>query len=238
MPPIPLNILYEDAMLLVIDKAPGIAVVREGTFKSNEETVADLLCSQYPELEQLGEKLRYGIVHRLDKDTSGLLFVAKTKEAFAFFQQQFLQRHVQKKYLCLVQGTLKENEGVITAKLARSPNDRRKQKAFLAGEPGEERAREAVTRYRVLEQFPEYSLLEVTPETGRKHQIRAHLAFFHHPIAGDKLYGFKGQLAPIGLTRQFLHASQMTIPMPRGGTKEFRSGLPKDLQDVLDNLRT
>lgn len=226
----PLNIIYEDDMLLVVDKPPGIAV----------STMADLLLGQYPELEQLGDRLRYGIIHRLDKDTSGLLLVAKTKEAFTFFQRQFKERKVQKQYICLVKGILKEDEGVIDAKLTRSPNDRRKQKAFASGEAGEDRAREARTKYRVVERFPAYTLLEMTPETGRKHQIRAHLAFLHHPIAGDKLYGFKGQTAPVGLNRQFLHASQIAIPIPPTGrtTKEFRSLLPKDLQNVLDNLRT
>lgn len=226
-PPMQLNILYEDDMLLVVDKPPGIAV----------SALANLLLGQYPELEQLGEEMRYGIVHRLDKDTSGVLLVAKTKEAFAFFQQQFQERKVQKRYVCLVQGVLKEDEGVIEAKLNRSPNDRRKQRAFTPGESGEDKAREAKTRYRVAERFGAYTLLEVTPETGRKHQVRAHLAFLHHPIAGDKLYGFKGQEAPEGLSRQFLHASKITIPMPEGGTKEFTSELPKDLQHVLDTLR-
>ena len=233
-----LNIVYEDDMLLVVDKPPGLAVSREGMGTREQETIADLLLGQYPELEQLGEQMRFGIIHRLDKDTSGLLLVAKTKEAFAFFQQQFKERKVRKQYLCLVQGVLNEDEGIIEARLARSPNDRRKQKAFAPGETGEDRAREAKTKYRVVERFPAYTLLEMTPETGRKHQIRAHLAFIHHPITGDKLYGFKGQTAPVGLNRQFLHASQINLPMPNGSTKEFRSLLPKDLQNVLDNLRT
>ena len=241
-----LNIVYEDDMLLVVDKSPGLAVSREGMGTREQETIADLLLGQYPELEQLGEQMRFGIIHRLDKDTSGLLLVAKTKEAFAFFQQQFRERKVRKQYLCLVHGKVLEGDGVIDAKLTRSPNDRRKQKAFSPGTAGEDAAREARldsarqarTKYRVVERFPAYTLLEMTPETGRKHQIRAHLAFIHHPIAGDKLYGFKGQTAPVGLNRQFLHASQINLPMPNGSTKEFRSLLPKDLQNVLDNLRT
>ncbi|KKW29316.1 MAG: Pseudouridylate synthase RluA, partial [Candidatus Kaiserbacteria bacterium GW2011_GWC2_52_8b] len=165
-----LNIVYEDDMLLVVDKPPGLAVSREGMGTREQETIADLLLGQYPELEQLGEQMRFGIIHRLDKDTSGLLLVAKTKEAFAFFQQQFKERKVRKQYLCLVQGVLNEDEGIIEARLARSPNDRRKQKAFAPGETGEDRAREAKTKYRVVERFPAYTLLEMTPETGRKHQ--------------------------------------------------------------------
>jgi 23S rRNA pseudouridine1911/1915/1917 synthase len=232
-----LDIIYEDDILLVVDKPPGLAVYREGNLATSEDTVADLLCNQYPELGLLGEEMRYGIVHRLDKDTSGLLLVAKTKKAFAFFQDRFQQREVRKRYICLVHGLVKEDEGVIDAKLARSPNDRRKQKAFTPGAPGENSAREARTKYRVVERFAAYTLLEMAPETGRKHQIRAHLASLHHPIAGDKLYGFKGQEAPTELTRQFLHASHLTISMPDGSIKEFHSELPKDLKDILENLR-
>src|SRR3989338_2480370 len=137
-----LNIVYEDDMLLVVDKPPGLAVSREGMGTREQETIADLLLGQYPELEQLGEQMRFGIIHRLDKDTSGLLLVAKTREAFAFFQQQFRERKVHK-----------QDEKIIEAKLARSPNDRRKQKAFTPGTAGEDAAREAKTKYRVVEKF-------------------------------------------------------------------------------------
>ncbi len=229
----PLKILYEDASLLIVDKPPGMPVFREGPGEGMY--VAEALSSQYPELLKLGEECRYGIVHRLDKDTSGVLLVAKTKESFQYFQEQFRKRKTGKTYLCLVTGTLKEKEGVIEGKLGRSPNDRRKQKVFA--DPAPESARDAITAYKVLEEFPGFTLVEVSPKTGRKHQIRAHLAHIHHPIAGDKLYGFKNQPVPQGLKRQFLHASSLKIRMENGKEKEFRSEIPGDLQTVLNTLR-
>ncbi len=230
-----LKIIHEDDKLLVVDKPAGIAVLREGPLKPEEETVAELLYGQYPELQRLGEKYRYGIVHRLDKDTSGLLLVAKTKEAFEFLQKQFQARNVEKKYICLVAGPIKEDKGVIHTLLERSPGDRRKQKASPLDE-GNSGEREALSEYQVLQRYEGYILLEVAPKTGRKHQIRAHMAYLQHPIVGDRLYGFKNQPAPQGLTRQFLHASYLKIPTPDGGTKDFTSELPKDLAQVLEKL--
>lgn len=229
-----LKIIYEDASLLIVDKPPGMPVFREGPGEGMY--VAEALSSQYPELLKLGEEYRYGIVHRLDKDTSGVLLVAKTKESFQHFQEQFKERKAKKTYVSLVVGNLKEKEGVIEGKLGRSPNDRRKQKVFA--DPAPESAREATTAYKVLEEFPEFTLLEASPKTGRKHQIRAHLAHIHHPIAGDKLYGFKNQGVPQGLERQFLHASSLKIRMENGKEKEFHAEIPEDLQAVLNTLRT
>ncbi|MBI1984999.1 MAG: RluA family pseudouridine synthase [Candidatus Wildermuthbacteria bacterium] len=231
----PLKILYEDDTLLVVDKPAGVAVFKEGEEKGT--TVADLLLEQFPSQRNLGEQRRYGIVHRLDKDTSGALLVAKSKDQFEYLQKQFQARNVEKKYLCLATGSFKEKEGVINALLGRAPGDKRKQKGYLPDDPESEGKREALTLYKVLEEFPEYALLEITPKTGRKHQIRAHLAFVHHPLAGDKLYGYKGQEAPEGLNRQFLHAEYLKITLQNGETKEFRSPLPKDLEKVLQSLR-
>ncbi|MDO8470912.1 MAG: RluA family pseudouridine synthase [bacterium] len=235
LPPttMPLKILYEDVSLLIVDKPPGMPVFREGPGEGMY--VAEALSSQYPELLKLGEECRYGIVHRLDKDTSGVLLVAKTKEAFRYFQEQFKERKAEKTYICLVVGALKEKEGVIEGKLGRSPNDRRKQKVFA--DPAIESAREATTLYKVLKEFSEFTLLEVSPKTGRKHQIRAHLAHIHHPIAGDKLYGFKNQPVPQGLERQFLHANSLKIVTENGKGMTFHSELPEDLQNILNALR-
>ena len=257
-----LKILYEDATLLIVDKPPGMPVLREGPGITG--SVAEVLSNQFPELLKLGEEYRYGICHRLDKDTSGILLVAKTKESFRYFQEQFKKRKVEKTYLCLVVGTLKEKEGVIEGTLGRSPHDRRKQKVFVGSAP--ESAREATTTYKTLEEFPEFTplevinsnrqtivhermskqakpltgftLLEVSPKTGRKHQIRAHCVFIHHPIAGDKLYGFKNQPTPKNLERQFLHASSLKIILENGKEMKFNSGLPEDLQQVLAILRS
>lgn len=234
----PLKILYEDDSLLVIDKPPGISVWKEGVRQS--ETIADLLMGQFPELEKLGETRRYGIVHRLDKDTSGILLVAKTKELFDFLQEQFRKRDVEKRYICLVEGNVKSDQGVIDTFLGRSPADRRKQKAYPLKEQAKGQ-RQAKTEYRVLQKFQDasggwYTLLETTPKTGRKHQIRAHMVYLNTPIAGDRLYGFKNQRIPEGLARQFLHASYIKIPMPEGARKEFSSQLPEDLQNILEQL--
>ena len=172
-------------------------------------------------------------IHRLDKDTSGIFLVAKNEKALEFFQKQFQERKVEKKYLALVVGNLKNKEGEIKTLLGRSPKDRRKQKVYLPHEPQNEGKREAVTRYKVLQRFKDYDLIEVKPETGRKHQIRAHFTYLGHPVAGDKLYGFKGQVCPKGLKRQFLHASYIKIELPNGEIKEFQSELPNELKTKL-----
>ncbi len=217
------KILYEDNDLLVIDKPAGI--------------IADDIPRR---------------VHRLDKDTSGILLVAKNDKALEFLQKQFKERKVKKKYLALVVGNLKKGEGVvkedksssspfaaarvIETLIGRSPGDRRKQKVYLPGEPNSQEKRKAITEYKVLQRFENYDLIEVEPRTGRKHQIRTHLAYFSHPIAGDKLYGFKGQICPEGLKRHFLHASYLKIKLPNGKIKIFKSNLPEDLKKVLNQI--
>ena len=222
----PLKTIYEDDTLLVVDKPAGIAI------------------EQLPKLTELGEECRNGIVHRLDKDTSGILLIAKTKKAFEFFQKQFQDRNVEKKYVCLVVGTLKEKQGAIETLLGRAGNDRRKQKTFPITDLEKQGKRTAITAYRVLQQLKDqtgqqYTLLEATPKTGRKHQIRAHMAYLNHPIAGDKLYGFKNQPTPNELSRQFLHATFLKVPTPPDGKtqKQFISELSEDLQIVLKQLQ-
>jgi len=202
-----LKILAERGTLLVADKPPGLTV------------------------EQTAEQLGYTPAHRLDKDTSGVLLLAKNQETLEFLQKQFKERKVEKRYICLVEGSFRENSGTIHTLLARSPADRRKQRTYPLNEPKEGR-REALTEWKVLQRFEGYTLLEATPKTGRKHQIRAHMVSIGHPIAADKLYGFKNQQTPKGLYRQFLHASYLEI---RG--QKFTSELPPDLQQVLNALQ-
>ncbi|PIR72825.1 MAG: hypothetical protein COV26_01860 [Candidatus Nealsonbacteria bacterium CG10_big_fil_rev_8_21_14_0_10_36_23] len=203
-----LKILYEDDNLLVIDKPAGV----------NADDIPRR-------------------VHRLDKDTSGILLVAKDNKTLDFLQKQFKGKKVKKKYLALVVGNLKNKEGEVETLLGRSPGDRKKQKVYLPGEPRSQEKRKAVTEYKVLQRFENYTLIEVVPKTGRKHQIRTHLAYLSHPIAGDKLYGFKNQPTPKGLKRQFLHASYLKIKLPNGEEKEFNSELPEDLNKVLNYLK-
>ncbi|MCX6723153.1 MAG: RluA family pseudouridine synthase [Candidatus Staskawiczbacteria bacterium] len=241
MPPtlyMDIKIIYEDNDVLVVDKPEGIVVFPEGeSLKSGEKTLIDELIEKYPELKNAGDAPRYGIVHRLDKDTSGVLLVAKSTEALLFLQKQFKNREVEKKYVCLVEGEIKDDKGEIKTLIARSPKDGRKQKVYLENEPHPESAREAITEYKVLEDFKDYTLLEVEIKTGRRHQIRCHFSYLQHPVAGDKLYGFKNSKTPKGLTRQFLHAQKLKIQLPGGETKEFLSELPEELKQVKNNLQ-
>jgi len=221
-----IKIIYEDNDVLVVDKLAGIIVIPE---------LIDELIEKYPDLKSAGEAPRYGIVHRLDKDTSGVLLVAKTSETLIFLQKQFISREVEKKYVCLVEGTIKDNKGEIKTLIGRAQGDKRKQRAYLLNEAGPGK-REAITEYKVLERFKDFTLLEVQIKTGRRHQIRCHLSYIHHPIAGDKMYGFKNSMAPKGLTRQFLHAEYLKIKMPNGEEREFRSELPEELNNILKSL--
>lgn len=199
----PMEIIYEDENLLVINKPAGI---NADDFEKR--------------------------IHRLDKDTSGILLIAKNEKALDFFQKQFQNGTVVKKYLALVSGSPSSVGGEIETLIGRSKKDGRKQQVYLLNEPDAQRKglRKAVTKYKIIKKFEDYTLLEVQPKTGRKHQIRCHLAYLGHPIAGDKIYGFKNQLVLKGLTRQFLHASYLKIKLPNGRIKEFKSELPEDLK--------
>ena len=228
--------------MLVVDKPAGLIVFPEGeALKNGEKTLIDYLLEQKPELKNVGEAPRYGIAHRLDKDTSGVLLVAKSSEALIFLQKQFINRGVEKKYICLVEGTIKEDKGEIKTLLARSPRDPRKQKVYFENDPPAsgipKSAREAITEYKVIEDFEKYTLLEVKIETGRRHQIRCIFSYLQHPVAGDKLYGFRNSKKPAGLKRQFLHAQKIKIQLPSGETKEFLSELPEELNNVLKKLK-
>jgi len=234
--------IYEDNNVLVVDKPAGIIVFPEGEsvrlFHSSEKAVIsliDALLEKYPELKNVGEAPRYGIVHRLDKDTSGILLVAKNLESLIFLQKQFINRGVEKKYVCLVEGAIKGEKGEIKTLIGRAPGDKRKQKAYSLNEIGPGK-REAITEYKVLERFKDYTLLEVEIKTGRRHQIRCHFSYLQHPIAGDKLYSFKNSKVPEGLTRQFLHAAYLKIQLPSGEIKEFESDLPDELKQVINRL--
>ncbi len=238
-----IKIIYQDDSLLVVDKPPGLAVFSERG--STVPTLIPLLLRVFPHLKEVGKSPRYGIIHRLDKETSGILLVAKSQPALDFFQKQFKERQVLKKYITLLWGNLKEESGEIKTLIGRAPGNRLKQKAYLHFGPSSSGKREAVTRYRVLKRFFQekksgkniYTLAEAVPKTGRKHQIRAHFAFLKHPVAGDRLYSFKDQVAPKKLARQFLHASLLEINLLEGkGRKIFNSELPDDLERVLKDL--
>jgi 23S rRNA pseudouridine1911/1915/1917 synthase len=234
-----INIVFEDKNLLVIDKPAGIIVFRED--KASQKTLINLLVEKYKNLKNVGEAPRYGIVHRLDKDTSGLLLVAKNNETLFFLQGQFQQRKVIKKYIALVSGEIKNEKGIIDTLIGRGQKDRKKQKVYLPFEPNAKGKRKAFTKYRVLKRFVDkkqnkYTLIEAEIKTGRKHQIRVHFQYLNHPIAGDKTYSFKNQIAPECLKRQFLHAVYLKIKIPGSGEKEFESNLPENLTKTLDKF--
>ena len=229
---IPLDIVYEDSELLVVNKPAGM-VVHPG-HGQRTGTLVNALLARYPEL-RVGEAGRPGIVHRLDRDTSGLIVVAKTSTALEQLRRQFKGRQVHKVYLALVHGQPPAPEGIVEAPLGRDPH-RRQRMAVVSG------GRSARTRYQVLEDLAGYSLLAVYPETGRTHQIRVHLAWLGVPVAGDRVYG-RGRGArrrpeQLGLGRQFLHAWRLSFERPGGqGGLNLEAPLPADLVRVLEALR-
>ena len=232
--------IYEDRNVLVVDKPTGLIVFEEGpafaeASERQRKTLIDYLIEQFPDLKNVGEAPRYGIVHRLDKDTSGILLVAKSTEGLIFLQKQFKNREVEKKYVCLVEGVMENDFGKIETLIARAKGDSRKQRAYSTINAPKS-AREAITEYKVLNRYKDYTLLEVEIKTGRKHQIRCHLSYLKHPIAGDKLYSFKNSKTPENLTRQFLHSAYLKIQLPSGETKEFLSELPEELKNILNKL--
>ena len=227
--PIPLNILYEDEDLLVIDKPAGMVVHPAPGHTSG--TLVNAILYHVPDLKGVGGVERPGIVHRLDKDTSGLLLVAKNDQAHRELQRQFKAREVEKVYLALVEGHLQPKVGRIEAPIGRDKKHRKRMAVTREG-------REAITEYRVRGYYGDYTLVEVHPLTGRTHQIRVHFAFIGHPLAGDTVYGHRKQKLRPWLKRHFLHAYKLRFRLPRTGEwVEFTSPLPQDLQAVLDRLQ-
>ena len=225
---LPLCIIYEDADVIVVDKAAGMVVHPAHGHRSG--TLVNALLAHCPDLAGIGGEIRPGIVHRLDKDTSGLLVAAKNDAAHRCLQDQFKERRVHKTYLALTEGVLPAARGVIDAPIARDPLHRQRMAVQTRG------GREARTEYHVLEYFPANSFISAEPVTGRTHQIRIHLAYIDHPIVGDRVYGFRKQRLPI--ERQFLHAARLVFELPSSGKPmEFCSGLPPDLAAILESLR-
>lgn len=226
---IPLKILFENDDLVVIDKPAGMVV--HPAVGHSQGTLVNAVLGHDPDLEGIGGEQRPGIVHRLDKDTSGLILVAKNDQSLRWLQDQFRLRKVRKFYLALSDGHPPTPTGRIEAAIGRDPS-LRKQMAIVPDAKG----RPAASEYHVLETFPNHTLFEVHPETGRTHQIRLHLAFINCPIVGDTVYGRRRPSLP--LDRQFLHAARLTILLPgEQQPRTFEVALPPDLQQVLDSLR-
>lgn len=237
--PVDIKVLFENADILVIDKPAGLVVHPAPGYKG--VTLAEGLLHKYKDIQMVGEEeIRPGIVHRLDKDTSGVMLVAKNQRTFEHLKDAFAKHSIKKEYLALLAGNLPSKHGFINTAIGRHPTDFRKMTTLRPKEP-----KEAITEYNVLERFKtskfqplsgvdEYTLVRVKLHTGRTHQIRVHFSSLGFPIAGDSLYG---HVALPNLNRQFLHAEKIEVQLPDSSWIEAESELPEDLKKVLDNLR-
>lgn len=225
---IPLQVIYEDGDILVIDKPAGMVVHPAAGHAAG--TLANAALAHAPEMEGIGGEQRPGIVHRLDKNTSGLLVIAKNERAHRWLVDQFKSRHVEKTYLALVDGAPPTPQGRVEAPVGRSPANRQ-----MMAVVSEAKGRPSVSEYKTRKSFEHHTLLEVHPLTGRTHQIRVHMAFLGCPVAGDTIYGHRKSSIPID--RHFLHAARLKIVLPDGLTeKVFEAPLPEPLEEVLSNL--
>lgn len=225
---LPLNILYEDEDIIVIDKARGVVVYpAPGNYSG---TMVNALLHYTKELSKRNGESRPGIIHRLDKDTSGVIIVAKNDVAHKNISDQLKNRRVKKIYWALVWGRVEDHKATINAPIGRHPSKRKEM--TVTGK----NSKEAITHFKVLEKFSDFTLLEVALETGRTHQIRVHMKFIRHPIVGDRVYSNKK--SPFPISGQALHAYKLGFHHPRSGEYvEFTAPLPRDITSILEKLR-
>lgn len=233
------QIVYEDNDIIVINKPAGL-ITHQKNIDDKQPSVVDWVIEKYPELKDVGEPFiasgaevpRAGIVHRLDKDTSGLLLIAKNNEAFFYLKNLFQTRKIKKYYIALVHGKPKEPNGTISSPLGRIGL---KRTTKITGKKLIDE-KEAETEYKTVKNYKDFTLLELSPKTGRTHQLRVHLNSIGHPVAGDPIYGFK-KLPPLsGLNRLFLHAYKLEFTTPSGKAMTLETDLPEDLSRLLENL--
>lgn len=241
-----IKVLYEDSNILVIDKPSGISVHPDG--RNKEITISDWFIKKYPKSKNVGESIfvdgkeikKPGIVHRLDKETSGVLLLVKNQKAYDFLKNQFKDRKIKKIYHTIVSGFIKNDSGLINKPIGRSPKDFRR---HLAGRGARGELREALTSYKVLKRFESlyekklkktlpFSYLEVSPKTGRTHQIRVHMKFISHPVVCDSLYNKEGE-HPLLINRLALHAKSLEFKDLKGKTLKIESNLPKEFKKIL-----
>ncbi len=225
---IDIDVVYEDEHILIVNKPQGMVV--HPAHGNMDGTLVNALLKHCTSLSGIGGVKRPGIVHRIDKDTSGLIIVAKTDEAHIELSKQLKERSIIRKYIALLEGRMKTEEGIINAPIGRHPNDRKKMAVV------DKNGRNAVTYYKAIERFKSNTLIEAQLETGRTHQIRVHMSYLGYPIAGDTLYGYKKQR--LSSKGQFLHAYILEFYHPV--TKEylkFRANLPDYFEDTLKKLR-
>lgn len=229
--------LFENKDIVVIDKPTGLVVHADG--KTKENTLCDWILKNYPEIEEVGESLilsdgseikKPGIVHRLDRETSGVLLIAKNQTSFLNLKQQFQNRTIKKIYKTFVWGKMKEDEGEIKRPIGRSKSDFR---LWSAQRGARGQMREAITEYKVLQKNEEFSFLEINLKTGRTHQIRVHLKAINHPVVGDKLYAPKRDYA-LGFERTALHAFSVEFSLLDGEKVKVEAPFPSDFQSALD----
>ncbi|OHA92346.1 MAG: hypothetical protein A3J09_02660 [Candidatus Zambryskibacteria bacterium RIFCSPLOWO2_02_FULL_51_21] len=223
-----MEILYEDSDILVINKPAGLVVHSDG--RTKEPSVSEWFVEKYPESKDVGEKMgeieRPGVVHRIDRETSGCLILAKTKEGHAALKKQFQNHEIEKIYHAFVYGNLKEDRGTINLKISRSKSDFRKR---VSGREG----REALTYFEVLKRGPEVTLVEAKPKTGRTHQIRVHFQALHHPVVADSLYA-PSKPKILGFDRLALHARKIVLTNLKGEKISIEAPYPEDFQKALD----
>ncbi len=247
------KIIYEDQDILVIDKPAGLAVHGDGF--SQEKTLVDWILEKYPELSEVGESMfsqkgeeikKPAIIHRLDKETSGVMILAKNQETFLFIKKQFQDHEVKKIYRAILSGTVNlpvGEEKVLDWPIGRSKNDPRLRVARYAGGQSlpagrQGKLREAKTHFRLLENIcDKYAYIEAEPKSGRTHQLRAHFKAYNHPIIGDNLYNPKDDGGG-AVTRTALHAYEITIKHPKGEVLTFTSPLPRDFSGALEKLKS
>ena len=238
--PLPLDIIYEDSSIIVIDKPSGMVV--HPAYGNPSGTLVNALLYHCKDLTGINGILRPGIVHRLDKDTSGVIVVAKDDEAYHQLTKQFKDRTVEKAYLAIAYGKFGEEEGLIDSAIGRHPSERKRMSTRT------KKGRAAITRWKVRERLDGFTFLEIFPQTGRTHQIRVHLSSMGHALLGDPVYGRKGRLGSIHdlvlkgclkkMDRQALHAHRLGFNHPRTGARvQFVSPIPQDMKEVLEWLR-
>lgn len=226
---IPLDIVFENDDLLVVNKPAGMVVHPAAGHARG--TLVNAVLGYDPEIEGIGGEERPGVVHRLDKDTSGLILLAKNERAHRWLQDQFRLRKVEKTYLALVDGKPPTPSGRVEAHIGRDPKNRKRMAVVSAN-----KGREAISEYKTLESFKNHTLLEFHPLTGRTHQIRLHCAFLKCPIVGDEVYGRRN--ATVQIDRHFLHAFKLKITLPgENAPRTFEAPLPSELQRTLDEAR-
>ena len=222
-----IKVLYEDANILAIDKPSGILVhpaaeqARNGVGSDKQKTILDIFIKKYPKVK---------IVHRLDRETSGVMLLAKNKKAYEFLKNQFKNREIKKIYHAIVSGNVKNDRGVINKPIGRSPRDFRR---WLAGRGARGELREAITEYRVLKRIKDFTYLEVRPKTGRTHQIRVHMKYLNHPVVCDSLYN-PDNPCPKGISRMALHAKSIEFKNLKGETIKVESHIPKEFNEVVE----